>query len=63
MAQWLRALACRHNVTEGLGSVLSTHTVAHKHLESSSRGSDILFWPPWALYACGVQIHACQTVT
>ena len=42
--QWLRALAAN---TEDLGSVVSTHVVVYSH-NSSSRGSNALFWPPQA---------------
>jgi hypothetical protein len=42
MAQWLRALAA---LSEVLSSVPSTHVAAH-NCNSSSRGSDPLFWSP-----------------
>ena len=40
------------------GSVPSTHKVdADLHGNSSFRPSGSLFWPPWALHACGA--HTC----
>ena len=39
-AQWLRALAA---LAEDLRSILSTHVAQNRN--SSSRGSDALFWP------------------
>ena len=47
MAQWLRALAV---LAENLGSHTATHNLL---LTPIPRGSDALFWPPWALHACG----------
>ena len=35
-----------------LGLVPSTHMEAYNHLNSSSRGSDFLFWLPVALHTC-----------
>ena len=52
MAQWVRALAA---LPAHLVSTLSMHVLVHKSLNSSSRGSDALFWLLWALHACGTQ--------
>jgi hypothetical protein len=45
LAQQVRAPLA---LLEDPGSSLSTHMAAHNCLDSSSRGSDDLFWPPWA---------------
>lgn len=42
MTQWLRALA---PLEEVLGSVPSTPMVLTTFLHSSSKASDVLFWP------------------
>jgi hypothetical protein len=48
MAQWLRVLAVH---AEGPNSVPSIHTgQLTTAYNSSSRGSNALFWPLWALY-------------
>lgn len=46
MALWLRVLAA---FEEDTGLVLSTQMIANKHCNSSSKGSNVLFWPLSAL--------------
>jgi hypothetical protein len=52
----LRALAA---LSEDLGSRSSTHMAVHTVCNSSSRGSDALFWPPQepGTHIVGAQSH------
>jgi len=45
MTQWLRALP---DVLGDWSLMPSTTMVAHSICDSGPRGSDALFWPPWA---------------
>lgn len=53
MAHWLRALAC---LLEGRGLNSSTHKFTSV-CNSSSRGSDALFWPQRTLKVPGAQTY------
>ena len=49
MAQLFRALAA---LAENLGSVPSTHKMAHNHAEPGDRRSSALFWLPCTQHTC-----------
>ena len=54
MALWLRALS---SLTKDPGLISSTHRATQVHLLPSFRGSDTLFWSPWAFSVCGTQTY------
>ena len=54
MARQLGALTV---LLEDLGWIPGTSQKLTTVCNSSSRGSDALFWPPWALHTCGAQTY------
>lgn len=54
MVQLLRAVV---TLAEGLGLVHRMRISANNHCNSSSRDSDALFCPQWALHAPGSQTY------
>ena len=58
-AQELRVLV----LTEDSGSVPSNSAVAHNLCNSSSRRSDVLFWPPSVSGTHMVHMHTCKQNT
>jgi|UPI0000F49D44 hypothetical protein len=54
MAHWLRKVTAPSEDQESIPDTLIT---AENHLEGQSRGSNALFWPPWALYTHGAQTY------
>lgn len=49
-------------LTEDLSLIPSPHPVAHNCLNPNSGPSDAPFWPPWALYTCGADTYARNTL-
>jgi hypothetical protein len=46
--------------TKDTGSVPSIHMAVHA-CNTTSWGSDTLFWAPWTLHPCSADIHAGKT--